>query len=254
MKIAVSGKGGVGKTTLSATLAYLFKENGSKVLAIDADPDANLAGALGFTDLSGLTPISEMTELVAERTGSKPGTYGTFFSINPKVDDLPETLAKEINGIRFMTLGGVKKGGGGCICPESVLLKSLVMNLVLARNEVVILDMEAGLEHLGRATSTGVDALIVVTEPGMRSLETAKVVKRLCDDLGLKRVSVVGNKVRSEADREFIAKNVGGLPVLGYIPYADSIVDSDRLGVAVFEKSPEAVEACRGIFQKLVAA
>ncbi|MDR0548040.1 MAG: AAA family ATPase [Deltaproteobacteria bacterium] len=252
MKLAVSGKGGVGKTTLSATLAYLFKENGSKVLAIDADPDANLAGALGFTNLSDLVPISEMTELVAERTGSAPGTYGTFFSINPKVDDLPETLAKEIKGIRFMTLGGVKKGGGGCICPESVLLKSLVMNLVLARDEVVIMDMEAGLEHLGRATSTGVDALIVVTEPGMRSLETARVVKKLCQDLGLKKVYVVGNKVRNQADRDFIASNVAGLPVLGYIPYADSIIDSDRLGVAVFEKSPEAVEACREIFQKLI--
>ncbi|MDR2422666.1 MAG: AAA family ATPase [Deltaproteobacteria bacterium] len=251
MKLAVSGKGGVGKTTLSAILAYLFKESGAKVLAIDADPDANLAGALGFTDLSGLTPISEMTELVAERTGSKPGTYGTFFSINPKVDDLPEALAKEINGIRFMTLGGVKKGGGGCICPESVLLKSLVMNLVLARDEVVILDMEAGLEHLGRATSTGVDALIVVAEPGLRSLETARVVKKLCDDLRLKNVYVVGNKVRNQGDRDFIASHVGGLPVLGHIPYADSVVDADRLGVAVFDKSPEAVAACREIYRHL---
>ncbi|MDR1608411.1 MAG: AAA family ATPase [Deltaproteobacteria bacterium] len=252
MKLAVSGKGGVGKTTLSATLAYIFKEHGAKVLAIDADPDANLAVALGFTDLKDLKPISEMTELVAERTGSEPGTYGTFFSINPKVSDLPDTLAKEIKGIRFMTLGGVKKGGGGCICPESVLLKSLVMNLVLARDEVVILDMEAGLEHLGRATSTGVDALIVVTEPGQRSLETAKVVKKLCADLGLKKVFVVGNKVRNQADRDFIAQNVDGLPVLGFIPYADSVIESDRFGQAVFEKSPEAVEACREIYQKLV--
>ncbi|MDR1545459.1 MAG: AAA family ATPase [Deltaproteobacteria bacterium] len=252
MKIAVSGKGGVGKTTLSATLAYLFKQNGSKVLAIDADPDANLAGALGFKDLKGLIPISEMKELVAERTGSAPGTYGTFFSINPKVDDLPDTMAKEINGLRFMTLGGVKKGGGGCICPESVLLKSLVMNLVLARDEVVILDMEAGLEHLGRATSTGVNCLIVVAEPGQRSLETVRVVKRLGGDLGIKRVAVVGNKTRNQGDRDFIAANVDGLEVLGHIPFADSIIDADRNGVAVFKNSPEAVEAVTGIYRKLV--
>ncbi|MDR1657016.1 MAG: AAA family ATPase [Deltaproteobacteria bacterium] len=252
MKIAISGKGGVGKTTLSATLAYLFKQDGSKVLAIDADPDANLAGALGFKDLKGLIPISEMRELIAERTGSEPGTYGTFFSINPKVDDLPDTMAKEINGIRFMTLGGVKKGGGGCICPESVLLKSLVMNLVLARNEVVILDMEAGLEHLGRATSTGVNALIVVCEPGQRSLETARVVKRLCADLRIKRVAVVGNKVRNQSDRDFIEQNVDGLEILGHIPLADSIVDADRNGVAVFEQSPEAVEAGRIIYNNLL--
>ncbi|MDR3204719.1 MAG: AAA family ATPase [Deltaproteobacteria bacterium] len=253
MKIAVSGKGGVGKTTLSATLAYLFKENGNKVLAIDADPDANLAGALGFKDLKGLTPISEMKDLVAERTGSDPGTYGTFFSINPTVDDLPDTMAKEINGLKFMTLGGVAKGGGGCICPESVLLKSLVMNLVLTRDEVVILDMEAGLEHLGRATSVGVNALIVVVEPGKRSLETAGVVKKLCADLGVKRVAAVGNKVRNQADRDFISSNLNGLELLGFIPYADSIIDADRNGEAVFERSPEAVEAVKVIYQNLVS-
>ncbi|MDR1487769.1 MAG: AAA family ATPase [Deltaproteobacteria bacterium] len=252
MKLAISGKGGVGKTTLAATLAYIFKENGAKVLAIDADPDANLAGALGFVDLKGLTPISEMKELVAERTGSDPGTYGTFFSINPKVDDLPDAMAKEINGIKFMTLGGVKKGGGGCICPESVLLKSLVMNLVLARNEVVILDMEAGLEHLGRATSTGVNALIVVAEPGQRSLETVRVVKKLCADLAIKRVAVVGNKVRNQSDIDFITQNVDGLEVLGFIPFSDSIIDADRNGQAVYFNSPEAVEAVKGVYAKLV--
>ncbi|MDR1296197.1 MAG: AAA family ATPase [Deltaproteobacteria bacterium] len=252
MKIAISGKGGVGKTTLSACLAYLFKENGSKVLAIDADPDANLAGALGFKDVRDIVPISEMKDLVAERTGSDPGTYGTFFAINPKVDDLPDTMAKTVNGLKFMTLGGVKKGGGGCICPESVLLKSLVMNLVLSRDEAVILDMEAGLEHLGRATSTGVDCLIVVCEPGQRSLETARVVKKLSADLRIRRVAVVGNKVRNQGDRDFIARHVDGLEVLGHIPYADSIVESDREGVSVFEHSPEAAEACRAVYKNLV--
>jgi CO dehydrogenase maturation factor len=251
MKIAISGKGGVGKTTLSAALAYVFKERGNKVLAIDADPDANLAGALGFRDLAGLVPISEMKELVAERTGSEPGSYGTLFTINPKVDDLPDTLSKEASGIRFMTLGGVKKGGGGCICPESVMLKSIVMNLVLARDEAVILDMEAGLEHLGRAVATGVDALIVVCEPGQRSLETARVIKRLGGDLRIRRVCVVGNKTRGPSDEEFIAGNVDGLEVLGFIPYADSIAEADRRGVAVFESSPEAVEAARKIYSKL---
>ncbi|MDR2339752.1 MAG: AAA family ATPase [Deltaproteobacteria bacterium] len=251
MKIAISGKGGVGKTTLAAVLAYLFKEKGLKVLAVDADPDANLAGALGFKDLKGLTPISEMKELVAERTGSEPGSYGTFFTINPKVDDLPDTLAKEISGIRFMTLGGVKKGGGGCICPESIMLKSIIMNLVLARDEVVIMDMEAGLEHLGRATSTGVDALIVVAEPGKRSLETVMAVRKLAGDLRIKRVAVVGNKCHGEKDEAFIAGNVGNMEVLGFIPYADSVAESDRLGEAVFDHSPEAVEAGRKIFKNL---
>lgn len=251
MKIAVSGKGGVGKTTFSATLAHLFKEDGRKVLAIDADPDANLAAALGYPDLKSVTPISEMTELVAERTGSKPGTFGSMFTINPKVDDLPDTLAKEVDGIKFMTLGGVKKGGGGCICPESTMLKNIIMNLVLARDEVVIMDMEAGLEHLGRATATGVDLLIVVVEPGQRSIETAQTVRKLSNDLHLKKVAVVGNKVRNKSDEEFITKELAGMEILGFIPFAESIIEADRRGVSVYKNSPEAAAAVQEIFKKI---
>jgi len=251
MKIAVSGKGGVGKTTFSATLAHLFKENGKKVLAIDADPDANLAAALGYPDLRAVTPISEMKELVAERTGSQPGTYGTMFTINPKVDDLPDSLAREVDGIRFMTLGGVKKGGGGCICPESTMLKNIIMHLVLARDEVVIMDMEAGLEHLGRATASGVDHLIVVVEPGQRSLETARTVRRLAADLHLRRISAVGNKIRSQGDEDFIRRELGDLEILGFIPFADSIIDADRRAVSVYLNSPEAAAAGREIYKRL---
>ena len=252
MKIAISGKGGVGKTTFSATLAHLFKESGKKVLAIDADPDANLAAALGYPDLAGVTPISEMSELIAERTGSKPGTYGSMFTINPKVDDLPDTLAKEIDGIRFMTLGGVKKGGGGCICPESTMLKNIIMHLVLARDEVVLMDMEAGLEHLGRATSSGVDHLIVVVEPGQRSIETAQTVRKLAKDLNLKRVSVVGNKVRNKDDEDFITQTLSDMEILGFIPFADSIINADRHSTSVYKNSPEAVEAVGKIFAKVI--
>lgn len=254
MKIAVSGKGGVGKTTLSATLAHLFKDSGQKVLAIDADPDANLAAALGYPDIAGITPISEMKELVAERTGSTPGTYGTMFTINPKVDDLPDTLAMEVDGLKFMTLGGVKKGGGGCICPESTMLKNIIMNLVLARDEVVIMDMEAGLEHLGRATASGVDLLIVVVEPGQRSIETALNVRHLAADLYMKRVAVVGNKVRNQGDEDFIRETLQGMEILGFIPFADSIIAADRQGASVYKNSPEAVAAVKGIYEKIIAA
>jgi CO dehydrogenase maturation factor len=251
MKIAISGKGGVGKTTFSATLAHLFLENGKKVLAIDADPDANLAAALGYPDLQTVTPLAEMKELVAERTGSQPGTYGSIFTINPKVDDLPDTLAREVDGIRFMTLGGVKKGGGGCICPASTMLKTIIMHLVLARDEVVIMDMEAGLEHLGRATASGVDHLIVVVEPGQRSLETAQAVRSLGADLHLKRISAVGNKIRNQGDEDFIRRELGDLEILGFLPFADSIIEADRRSVSVYKNSPEAAAAVRDIFQRI---
>ena len=173
MKIAVSGKGGVGKTTFSALLIRALNESGKHVLAIDADPDANLASALGIKDANKITPISEMKDLIFERTEAKPGTIGGFFKLNPKVDDLPDSLSVKFENIKFMRLGEIKKGGSGCICPESTLLKALVTHIVLARDEVVVMDMEAGIEHLGRATAKAVDKLIVVVEPGRRSIETA---------------------------------------------------------------------------------
>lgn len=227
MKIAVSGKGGVGKTTLSAFLVRWFAEQGRKVLAIDADPDANLANALGIKDPS-LTPVSQMRELIAERTEAVPGTYGGFFKLNPRVDDLPEKLSvKQGENIRLMVMGGVKKGGAGCVCPESVLLKNLVQHLILRRDEVVIMDMEAGIEHLGRGTSKFVDWLITVVEPGQRSVETAARIKQLGKDIGLIRIGIVGNKIRNEQDRAFLRKVLGGQLILGYIPYDDLIIEAD---------------------------
>ena len=251
MKIAISGKGGVGKTTFASFLVKAFAEQGKKVLAIDADPDANLAQALGIKGSSDIVPISEMKALIEERTEAKVGSMGSFFKLNPKVDDLPEKLSIELNGIKLMVLGGVKKGGAGCICPESTLLKNLVRHVVLARNEVIVLDMEAGLEHLGRGTAMAVDRLIVVVEPGRRSIETAYHIRDLATDIGLKKLSLVGNKIRSEKDKEFLTRQMPEFQFLGFIPFGGEIIEADLEGRPPFEKNPEGLVLVKEMIERL---
>jgi len=251
MKIAISGKGGVGKTTLAALLIKYYSDQGKKVLAVDADPDANLALALGIPDPQSIIPLCQMKELVAERTDSQPGKMGGFFKLNPKVDDIPEKYSRQLDGIKLIVMGGVKTGGSGCICPESVLLRTLVTHLVLLRDEVVVMDMEAGIEHLGRATARGVDKLIVVVEPGRRSVETALHVQKLAADLGLHKVALVANKVRQPQDLEFIREHLKGLPLLGYIPYDEKIIDADLKSRPPYEINPELMDKAREIALKL---
>ena len=253
MKIAVSGKGGVGKTTFAAFLIRALADQGKKVLAIDADPDANLAQALGVKDREKIVPISEMKDLIEERTETRLGTMGSFFKLNPKVDDLPDKLSVEIAGVKLMVLGGVKQGGAGCICPESTLLKNLVRQIVLGRDEAVVLDMEAGLEHLGRGTAKAVDRLIVIVEPGRRSIETARQVKKLAGDIGLEAVSVVGNKIRSESDRQFLLEHVPDLQFLGFLPFTSEIIAADLEGLPPFEKDLDGLQATKEIVATLVA-
>jgi CO dehydrogenase maturation factor len=251
MKIAISGKGGVGKTTLAALLIDYFRSQGKKVLAVDADPDANLALALGVPDPENITPLSEMKQLVAERTDSQPGRFGGMFKMNPKVDDIPEKYSRQLDGVKLIVMGGVKKGGSGCICPESVLLRTLVTHMVLLRDEVVVMDMEAGIEHLGRATAKGVDRLIVVVEPGRRSIETAEHVRQLAKDLGLDKVAIVGNKVRTDKDKEFLEKNLPDLPILGFMPYDEKVIEADLTGKPPYDLSPVLAEIAREIGKKL---
>ncbi len=253
MKIAISGKGGVGKTTLAALLIKYFQDQGKKVLAVDADPDANLALALGVPDPENIVPLSQMREMVAERTESQPGKMGGFFKLNPKVDDIPEKYARQLDGVKLIVMGGVKKGGSGCICPESVLLRTLVTHMVLLRDEVVVMDMEAGIEHLGRATAKGVDWLIVVVEPGRRSVETAGHVRRLAGDLGLHQVAVVGNKIRGAADEAFLRKSLADLPFLGFIPFDERIIEADLKGIPPYEALPGLSEVAASIAGKLSA-
>ena len=235
MKLAVSGKGGVGKTTFSALLIRTLNADGKRVLAIDADPDANLAAALGIPDADKIVPIAEMKELIFERTEAQPGTIGGFFKLNPKVDDLPDSLSAKLDNIKLMRLGGVKKGGSGCICPESTLLRALMLHIVLARDEVVVMDMEAGIEHLGRATASAVDKLIVVVEPGRRSMDTAGHIKKLASEIGLKNIGLVGNKIRGQKDEEFLKKHLSDFEFLGFIRQDEALIEADLDGVSPYD-------------------
>jgi CO dehydrogenase maturation factor len=253
MKLAVTGKGGVGKTTVVAGLARVLTDRGRKVLVIDADPASNLALALGFPRDQRLTPISEMKDLIEERTEAKPGSMGGFFKLNPRVDDLPDKYSLEKDGIRLMVMGTVQKGGGGCVCPENVMVRTLVAHLLLSRDEAVILDMEAGVEHLGRATAQAVDKLIVVVEPGQRSLEVAQKIRQLAADIGLKNIGLVGNKIRGERDREFLLEKMPGLPFLGFIDYDSMVVEADLSGTPPYQGNNAFLQSMEGIADRLLS-
>ena len=253
MKIAITGKGGVGKTTLSALLAQTYADMGREVLAVDADPSPCLAGALGFPgDLRAqLMPIAEMDALIEERTGAKPGMTGGYFTLNPRVDDLPDRFSILHRGVRLLEMGAVDQGGSGCICPESAMLKTLFTHLLFRKDDILILDMYAGVEHLGRATVDFVDAMLVVVEPTRRSLGTAAQIRKLASDIGVHRIWLVGNKVRNEEEAAFLEAETPGIPVLGYLPAVQSVQEADRLGIAVYDYVPELKGSARKIADEL---
>ncbi|MBU1171641.1 MAG: AAA family ATPase [Proteobacteria bacterium] len=256
LKIAVGGKGGVGKTTITSLLARLMAKHDQtkSVIAIDADPVSNLAAGLGIPEDKPITPIAELSDLIAERTGAKPGTMGGFFTLNPKVDDIPERFSLERDGVKLLVMGTVQRGGSGCICPESTVLKALMLHLVLVRDEIVLMDMEAGVEHLGRATSASVDALLIVVNPGARSRVAANHIKKLGTDLGIKRLLVIGNRIKSPEDEQLIRTSLPDFEFLGFIPEMSEVFEADKKGVRPFDEDISDVpQAVKDIVDALLA-
>lgn len=253
MKLAITGKGGVGKTTITSLLAQVYASMNYRVIAIDANPDSNLATAMGFSsdDIKNVIPIAEMADLIEERTGAKPGTIGSIFKLNPKVDDLPEKYSIKRGNIMLLIMGTVKRGGAGCLCPESALLKSLTSYLVLRSSEMVIMDMDAGLEHLGRGTARAVDAFIIVVEPGQRSFQTARSIAKLAHDLDVNKLFIIGSKTKNERDRDFIRKTLSDFNILGFIDYDSNIIRADRMGLNVYETASRAVKQMIEIQKKI---
>jgi CO dehydrogenase maturation factor len=253
VKIAITGKGGVGKSSLAALAARVIREAGDPVVVIDADPDMNMATLLGVPADRAVTPIIALKELIAERTGTKVGEPAPFFTMNPKVDDIPEKYWIDVQGIKLLAMGTIQRGGGGCACPENAFLKSLLGHLMIARREWVILDMEAGIEHLGRGTALGVDSMVVVVEPSRTSLETAFRIRKLAEDLRIHQVQVVGNKVRNSAEERFIRDNAQGLPVLGMIGLSEDIRRVSTGELSLFDVGGKPLEQVAGIVRQLVA-
>lgn len=237
MKIAVTGKGGVGKSTITAALALLAARQDKKVLAIDADPDANLASALGIplAAQKDIVTIAAHKRLIEERTGAKVQQYGQIFKLNPAVADIADTYAYRHEGVALLVLGAVQKGGTGCACPENVLLRSLVQDLVLHRGEALFMDMEPGIEHIGRATARGVTSFIIVVEPGQRSIESFRRISAMAEEIGIEKLFIIGNKLRSKADEDLIRQAVSGREILGFIPFSEALLANDRDGRSVID-------------------
>ncbi len=253
MKVAITGKGGVGKTTFASTLCRLYADEGRKVLAADVDPDANLGLALGLTEeeVNSIVPVSRMKELARQRTAANESN--TFYKLNPEVSDLPDELSRDVNGVKLLVMGTVDTGGSGCVCPEHVMLKAILSNLVFRRDDVVVMDMEAGLEHLGRGTASMMDQFVVVIEPGARSVQTYQRIKQLAADIGVTQVRVVANKVRDQRDEEFIRAHIPAEDLLGFIHYSADVIEADRNGQSPYDYSPAAVEEIRAIKAKMDA-
>lgn len=238
MKIAISGKGGVGKTTVAGILARLLGREGKKILVIDADPDSNLASAIGIPKEKrmDIIPLSQMFDLIEERTGARPGqSFGGIFKLNPKVDDLVDRFGIQgKDGVKLLVLGTISSGGSGCFCPENSLLRALMKHVLFEKEQFVITDMEAGIEHLGRGTAKNVDVLVIVVEPGLRSVETAARIKSLAKDIEIKNIVAVLNKVGNKEEEGLIRSELEKIeiPLKGVVPYNKEVIASDLLGVS----------------------
>lgn len=259
MKIAVAGKGGVGKTFVSGTLARLFARDGYNVLAVDADPNINLAATLGIPSevAEEIVPLSDNDALVEEKTGVAPGrSYGSVFRMTPTVSDIVEKFGiTGPDGVQLLVMGTVKGGDTGCMCPANALLRVLIQHLLIQRRDVVIMDMVAGLEHLGRGTARRVDAMLVVVEPRMKSVDTVRRILRLAAEIEVRDVLAMGNKINGEEERQFILERMGELGVLvaAYLPFDPAVAEADMLGEAPLdhdEDSP-AVKALVGLKEHL---
>jgi len=244
-KIAIGGKGGVGKTTVCAVWAHLFGEEGFDVLAIDADPNTCLASAFGLGPDKSPQPLIEMKQLIAERTGTGKEAIGAYFKLNPKVSDLPEKYWLDVGKLKLLVLGAITQGGAGCACPEGAFLKALLTHTILQRQELVLVDLAAGVEFMGRASVQGIDALVIVVEPGGRSIETANNMAKMARELGIGFVGAIANKITESAQSRLIESQLEDIVSLGDVMHSRSVQEADLKRAPVFTADAGLVEQLR---------
>ncbi len=251
-KIAIGGKGGVGKTTVCAVWAQLFAQDGFDVLAIDADPNTNLASAFGISSEQNPEPLIKMKQLIAERTGTDRESIGTYFKLNPKVSDLPQKHWVEANGVKLLVLGAITQAGAGCACPEGAFLKALLTHTILQRQEIVLVDLAAGVEFMGRASVQGIDAFVTVVEPGGRSIETANNITKMARELGIGCVATIANRITEPAQAKVIQSQLKETVLLGTLRYSRSLQEADLSRAPVFGADAEVTEQLKQAKNKLV--
>lgn len=249
MKLAVAGKGGAGKTMVTSTLSYIFADKGDAVYAIDADPNPTLGQALGFPDtvLNAIQPVISLKELIRERTGAGDNkeAVGNYFRLNPRVDDIPDSFCGKYRTIRLLVMGATRGPGTGCACAENTVVKALVNHLVLRADETVIMDMVAGTEHIGRGTASGVNALIIVVEPSNRSVLAAQSILKFSKHMQGIYCRIIGNKIRSLTDQEFIQAAFPEDPVKYFIKWSEWVLQAENTSVPVFDKCSEIVQTLK---------
>jgi len=248
MKIAISGKGGVGKTTIMALLGNEFKKAGKDVLIIDADPSPHMAETLGVKDVAAIRPIAEMTKLLVERSGKVEGS--PFYNMNPQVNDILQDFMISHEGVKLMVLGAIQGGDKGCACPENNVLRRMLTKLLMSPDQIVLLDMEAGVEHLGRGTIASVDQLLIVVIPSRSSIRTALKIKKLAEDVKIAKIDFVGNLIRDERDRTFLSEGLGVAPI-AFFADSQAIRDAERAEIPITHISAPAEDTPQLLMEAL---
>ena len=259
IRIVITGKGGVGKTTITALLAHLFAGSGYTTLAIDEDPQMNLPYAIGIPRDEGdrIVPLSKNFDYVEEKTGARPGAgWGMMLKLNPDVEDVVERFGvKGPGGVNVLVMGTIEQAAGGCLCPENTLLEAVIHYVSLRKNEVILMDTPAGVEHFGRTIARGFDQALLVTDPTFNAVKVVRHATQLARGLGIRTIWLVINRVRSENDvqkvRELMGVEMQLVAGLFSLPYDENVIACEPDVRPLLDRASPFIDRLRDIRARL---